>query len=225
MYALLILSLHAFIPTSITFAIIILTTITSIIAFPTNVQSIDSIRNPEWFDKFKFNAFAVFKHKQIHRMVSYGFIHGSWMHLAFNMITLYFFGRNVEEGFQVLFQGFGGFMYIGFYMLAIVVSTIQDLVVHRNHAHYNAVGASGAISAVLFASILFNPSMDLYLYLIPIPITAWIFGILFLVFSVYMARKKIDNIGHTAHFWGAIFGFIFPLLFYPKLLILFFENL
>ena len=209
----------------ITFGIIIITTITSIIAFPSNVQSIESIRNLEWFDKLKFNALAVFKNNEFHRLLSYGFIHGSWMHLAFNMITLYFFGRIVESSFQVLFPNFGGFVYIGFYMLAIVFSTIQDLIVHRNHSYYNAVGASGAISAVLFAAILFAPSKKLYLFLIPIPITAWIFGIFFLIFSVFMARKKMDNIGHTAHFWGAIFGFVFPLLFYPKLLLLFFENI
>lgn len=209
----------------ITFAIMIITIVTSIIAFPRNVQSINSIRKPEWFDKYKFNAVAVFKYKQIYRLLSYGFIHGSWMHLAFNMFTLYFFGGFVESTFQSLFPGFGGFVYILFYLLAIVFSSIQDLIVHRNHSYYNAVGASGAISAVLFAAILFNPSMKLFMFLIPIPITAWVFGILFLIYSVFMAKKQMDNIGHTAHFWGAIFGFVFPLVFYPSLIILFFEKI
>lgn len=209
----------------ITFAIIILTTLTSLIAFPGNVRSIDSIRKPEWFDKFKFNALAVFKYKQIYRIISYGFIHADWMHLLFNMLTLYFFGKVVEDGFAQLFPGFGGLVYVGFYILALVVSSLQDLITHRNHAYYNAVGASGAVSAVLYSAILFYPDMKLYFILIPIPITAWIFGILYLIYSFYMARKKIDNIGHTAHFWGAVFGFVFPILFYPQLIVMFFKAL
>ncbi|MBN2892140.1 MAG: rhomboid family intramembrane serine protease [Bacteroidales bacterium] len=217
--------LEQIIASKITFTIILLTSITSIIAFPPNVRSIESVRKPEWFGRFKFNAFAIFKHKQVYRIVSYGFIHGDWMHLAFNMITLYFFGGLVEQTFELLFGTLGGIVYVGFYVLALVVSSIQDLITHRNHSYYNAVGASGAVSAVLFAAILFQPDMKLFFILIPIPITAWIFGIIYLIYSVVMSRKNLDNIGHTAHFWGAVFGFVFPLFFYPRLIILFFERL
>ena len=209
----------------ITWAIIIFTTVTSLIAFPTNVSSVDSIRNPEWFDKFKFNAVAIFKYKEFHRFISYGFIHASWMHLLFNMFTLYFFGGFVERAFADLFGKFGGLIYLGFYFLALAVSTFSDFIKYRNHSYYNAVGASGAVSAVLFASILFGPNMKISFILIPIPITAWFFGLLFIAYSVFMAKRNKDNIGHSAHLLGALFGFAFPIVFYPQLFSLFLEQI
>ena len=202
----------------ITWSIIIFTSVTSIIAFPLNVKSINSIRRLDWFDKFKFNAYAIFKHKQYHRFFTYGFIHANWWHLFFNMFTLYFFGGFVEQNFAYLFGNYANLLYLTFYILAIGVSTIADFIKYRNQEYYNAVGASGAVSAVLFASILFNPSMKIYFILVPIPITAWLFGLLFIAYSVYMAKRGIDNIGHTAHLWGALFGFLFPLIFKPELL-------
>ena len=118
---------------------------------------------------------------------------------------------------------FGGTIFVAFYIIAIAVSSVFDLIKYRNEPYYNAVGASGAVSAILFAAILFNPDMKLMLILIPIPITAWIFGILYLIYCVYMAKKGTDNIGHNAHFWGAIFGFFLPVILKPSLLIRFFD--
>ncbi len=209
----------------LTYVIIAITSITSIIAFPEQVRSIDSIRRPEWFEKYLFNGLSVVKYKEYYRMISYGFIHANWMHLFFNMLTLYFFGGVVEQVFGMIFPRFGGLMYVLFYIVAIGVSTIHDLIIHKNHSYYNAVGASGAVSAVLFAAILFMPNSKLYLFFIPIPITAWIFGILYLIYSAYMAKKQMDNIGHNAHFWGAVFGFVFPIIIKPQLLLLFFEQI
>lgn len=200
----------------ITMAIIIGTTIISVMSFPLDVQGFDQVRKPEWFDKFKFNASAVAGSGQFYRLFSYGFIHANWMHLAFNMITLYFFGDQVEGTFKQTFPLFGGVFYIVFYVVAIAASSLHDLIKYKNQPYYNAVGASGAVSAVLFASILFNPNMKLMFIFLPIPITAWIFGLLYLGYSVYMARKGTDNIGHNAHFWGAIFGFVVPILIYPE---------
>ncbi len=209
----------------ITFSIIAITSITSIIAFPPNVSSINSIRRPEWFGQYLFNAVAVSKHKQYYRMLSYGFLHANWMHLFFNMFTLYFFAPIVETMFKAMFGRVGGLLFLLFYLSAIVVSTIADLIKYRNNSAYNAIGASGAVSAVLFAAILIYPDMKLMFLLVPIPITAWIFGLLYLGYSYYMAKRNIDNIGHSAHFWGAVYGFFLPILLQPKLLQHFFAAI
>ncbi len=208
-----------------TILIIAITTITSIIAFPPNVPSIDSIRRPEWFNKYLFNAVAVAKYKQYYRMLSYGFLHANWMHLFFNMLTLYFFAPGVETVFREIFGRFGGLLFLIFYLLAIVVSTVADLIKYRNNSSYNAIGASGAVSAVLFAAILIQPTMKIMFIFLPIPISAWFFGILYLGYSYYMSKRNIDNIGHSAHFWGAVFGFFFPIILKPGLIYFFFVQL
>lgn len=204
----------------ITLAIIIGTIVISVKSFPINVEGFDKIRKPEWFDKFKFNASAVAGSGQFYRLFSHAFIHANWAHLAFNMITLFFFGGLVEQTFKAVFPMFGGLIYISFYIVAIAASSLHDLIKYKKQPYYNAVGASGAVSAVLFAAILFNPTMTLRVYF-AIPITAWIFGLLYLAYSVYMARKGADNIGHNAHFWGAVFGFVVPILMYPEFIRMF----
>jgi len=209
----------------ITMMIIIGTIVSSIMAFPHNVQGLDQMRKPEWFDKFKFNATAVAGDGEIYRLFSYGFVHANWMHLAFNMFTLFFFGGLVESTFKYELPMLGGLVYLAFYIVAIGASTIHDLVKYKNQPYYNAVGASGAVSAVVFAAILFQPNMKLMFIFLPIPITAWIFGLLYLAYSVYMAKKGTDNIGHYAHFWGAIFGFVMPIFINPDFLSSFFGVL
>ena len=208
-----------------TIFIIIATVIFSVISFPRNVQSIEAIRKPEWFNKFLFNAYQVIQRKEWYRVFTSGFLHANWMHLAFNMMTLYFFGDIVQAGFVGIFGQAGIVIYLLFYILAIGASSIFDLVKYKNDHSYNAIGASGAVSAVLFAVILFEPKISFFLFFIPIPIPALIFGPLFLIYSQFMAKKKLDNIGHNAHFWGAIFGFFFPLLLRPTLLIDFFDKI
>ena len=147
------------------------------------------------FDALKFNAYAVWHRKQWYRMFSYAFVHGGWGHLFFNMLTLFFFGD----------------------VSAIAVSTVGDLFRYRDVPQYNAVGASGAVSAILFASILFEPKMGIYIYLIPIPVPGFIFAPLYLFYCWYMAKRNADNIGHSAHFWGAVYGFLFPLVCDPTI--------
>ena len=148
----------------------------------------------------------------------YGLVHGGWGHLLFNMLTLYFFGTVVEQYFQVAFGHTPGIiLYVVLYVSAIAVSTIGDLVKYKDAPGYNAVGASGAVSAVLFASILFEPKMGIYIYLIPIPVPGYIFAPLYLLYCWYMAKRNMDNIGHTAHFWGAVYGLVFPLIFRPDI--------
>lgn len=162
----------------------------------------------------KFNAWQVWHRKQWYRMLSYGLVHGGWGHLFFNMLTLYFFGTVVERYFQAAYGDVQGLiLYVVLYVSAIAVSTVGDLVKYKDDYGYNAVGASGAVSAVLFASILFEPKMGIYIYLIPIPVPGYIFAPLYLLYCWWAARKNMDNIGHSAHFWGALYGLVFPLAF------------
>ena len=104
------------------------------------------------------------------------------------------------------------------YVTALAVSTVGDLVKYRDAPGYNALGASGAVSAVLFASILFEPRMGIYIFMVPVPVPGYIFAPLYLLYCWYMARRNQDNIGHTAHFWGAVYGLVFPLLCRPSIL-------
>lgn len=191
-----------------TLIIILLTAAVSILCFQGMLD----------MDALKFNAYDVWHRKQWYRMLSYGLVHGSWGHLFFNMLTLYFFGTVVERYFQAAFGSSDGIaLYVILYVSAIAVSTVGDLVKYRDVRGYNAVGASGAVSAILFASILFEPKMGIYIYLIPIPVPGYIFAPLYLIYCWYMARRNMDNIGHTAHFWGALYGLAFPLVCRPDI--------
>ena len=192
----------------ITIIIIAITSIISILCFSGTLN----------INGFVFNASRVWHAKQRYRMFSYGLVHSGWGHLFFNMLTLYFFGSVVEKYFSLAFgDTLGIILYVVLYVSAIAVSTIGDLIKYRNNPEYNAVGASGAVSAVLFSSILFDPKMGIYIYLIPIPVPGYIFAPLYLLYCWYMARRNMDNIGHTAHFWGAVYGLVFPLLCRPDI--------
>ena len=193
--------------------------ITLIIIIITAAVSILCFRDAIDIDSLKFNAYYTRHKKQWYRLMSYGLVHGSWGHLFFNMLTLYFFGTVVERYFQAAFGHSDGIvLYVILYVSAIAVSTIGDLIKYKDTPGYSAEGASGAVSAVLFASILFEPKMGIYIYLIPIPVPGYIFAPLYLLYCWYMARKNIDNIGHTAHFWGALYGLVFPLICRPDII-------
>ncbi|MBO7070396.1 MAG: rhomboid family intramembrane serine protease [Bacteroidales bacterium] len=193
----------------VTIIIILITALVSILCFSGKLN----------YNALKFNAYDVWHRKQWYRMISYGLVHSGWGHLFFNMLTLYFFGTVVEQYFAAAFGSMPGVvLYVVLYVSAIAVSTIGDLIKYKNSPGYNAVGASGAVSAVLFASILFEPKMGIYIYLIPIPIPGYIFAPLYLLYCWYMAKRNMDNIGHTAHFWGALYGLAFPLVCRPDII-------
>lgn len=197
-------------------AIIVITCLVSILCFTGTLPS----------DRLKFSAYDIWHRKKWYRMLSYGLVHGGWGHLLFNMLTLYFFGEVVEKYFGAAFgETVGVILYVILYVSAIAVSTIGDLVKYRNDPYYSAVGASGAVSAILFASILFEPKMGIYMYFIPIPIPGYIFAPLYLLYCWWAARKNADNIGHSAHFWGAVYGLVFPLLLRPDLIVHFLSRL
>ena len=200
--------------------------VTIIIILVTAIVSVLCFNNLGAANSLKFNAYQIWHQGQWHRMLTYGLVHGGWGHLFFNMLTLYFFGTVVERYFGAAFgSGNGIILYIILYVSAVAVSTIGDLIKYKDDYSYNAVGASGAVSAVLFASILFEPKMGIYIYLIPIPVPGYIFAPLYLLYCWYMARRNMDNIGHSAHFWGALYGLAFPLVLRPDILAHFISSL
>ena len=152
---------------------------------------------------------------QWYRFVTSGFLHADWMHLIFNMFTLYIFGQQiVEPGCEQLS---GKWMYLVLYFGGMVIADIPSYLKHRNDYHYRSLGASGAVSAVVFAGILFYPTMKMGFFFIPPIIPAYIFGPLYLLYCVYAAKQSRDNVNHDAHLWGAFFGLAFPLALHPYL--------
>jgi membrane associated rhomboid family serine protease len=196
----------------ILFGIIILTGFVSYVCF----------QNKTIFRKLEFSPYLVHQRKEVFRFISYGFVHADWAHLLINMFVLYSFGSSVLFFSDFLFLH-SELFFMGLYFGALVMSTLFSYFKHKNNWNYSAVGASGAVSAVVFASILFFPTGSIRLFLIPFDIPAYIFGILYLIYSAVMAKKANDNIGHDAHFFGAVFGIAFPLLFEPRLILHFFN--
>jgi membrane associated rhomboid family serine protease len=198
-----------------------------LIAF-TALISIPAFNNHDWFLKLQFNAYQVVHRRQCYRLLTHGFLHANWMHLIVNMMVLFFFGPHVESYFkQILNPGmvqWHHLLYLLFYFSAIVVASLTSLFRHKDDPWYNAVGASGAVSAVLFTFIFFNPWELLYFYGI-IPVPGIIMGVLYLIYSHYMSRRDSDNVNHDAHISGAVFGFIFPLFINYKLIWYFIDRL
>lgn len=156
---------------------------------------------------------AVERDKEYYRLITYGLIHADGQHLLFNMITLYFFGRSME-GFFAYELGPLGFAI--FYVGGLVVSILPTFLKNRNNSRYQSLGASGAVSAVLFAFILINPWSKIIVFVVPMP--AILYAILYVVYSIYMDRRGDGNINHSAHLWGAAYGIIFTLIMEPKVL-------
>jgi membrane associated rhomboid family serine protease len=191
--------------------------VTSGIIIFTVVASIVGFTNDELFSRLKFNAFDVHHSKQWYRFFSYGFLHANWMHLLINMFVFYSFGSIVEHVYRFYFHEKYILYYLLLYVGGLLLSIIPAFGKHKNDVFYNAVGASGAVSAVIFASILMLPKSPISFFFIPIEIPAWIFGVLYIGYEGYMSRTAKDNIGHDAHFWGAVFGVVFTIALKPWL--------
>jgi membrane associated rhomboid family serine protease len=198
-----------------------------LIAF-TALISITAFSNHEWFAKLQLNPYQVYHRKEIHRLLTHGFLHASWTHLIINMLVLFFFGPVVEKYLQQIldpgFQQWYRLIYLLFYFTGIVVASLISLFRYRDNVWYNAVGASGAVSAVIFFYIFFNPWERLYFYGI-LPVPGIIMGVLYLIYSHYMSRRGTDNVNHEAHMVGALFGFIFPLFINIHLIQYFLDKL
>ncbi|RYF88776.1 MAG: rhomboid family intramembrane serine protease [Chitinophagaceae bacterium] len=146
---------------------------------------------------------------QYYRFLTSGFLHADWMHLFFNMFTLYFFGSNIEKIFAVAGLG-GNASYLALYFLGLIVADLPGYFKHQNDYNYRSLGASGAVSAVVFASIVFSPWSSMYLYG-ALKISATVFAVLYIVYCVYMGKRNSDNVNHDAHLWGAVFGLLFTI--------------
>lgn len=166
---------------------------------------------------------TIFKQKAFYRLLSSGFIHQGFIHLLFNMIALFFFGRNVEHIFRIIFPDFGGAIYVIFYLSAIVVSDLPTLFKQKENPKYFSLGASGGVSAIVFCWILFYPLELIYIYFIPIP--GFILGVLYIIYSYYQSRNAGSRINHDAHLYGAVYGLLFTAIVYPSVIPRFFSEL
>ncbi|MDG1451762.1 MAG: rhomboid family intramembrane serine protease [Polaribacter sp.] len=173
--------------------------------------SMKGFKDHSFFNKYKFQIGSIVSGEKI-RLLSSGFLHADWMHLGFNMYALYLFG-NIVEGFL------GASYFIIIYFGSLFVGGLYSFKYHRDEPYYSAVGASGAVSGVVYSSILLYPGMELFLFFIPIPIPGYIFGVGYLLYSIYGMKKQLGAIGHSAHLGGAIGGFLITLLLHPSLFI------
>ena len=179
---------------SITFLIIAITSVVSILAFSRERLKEDLL----------FWPYLIKRERQYYRIITHGVLHADAMHLIFNMVSFYSFGIALEEYFfPVLFGELARAMLALLYVLGIIASVVPDLIKHQNHSYYRSLGASGAVSAVVFAAITIQPKMPIQFFFIPFPIPGYIFGLAFLVLSATLAKKGGGNIGHNAHFLQA----------------------
>lgn len=181
-----------------------------IIAF-TVYWSYRGFTDPRFAGVYIFSPVHILRDKQYHRLVSSGFLHANWIHLIFNMLSLYSFGANIERG-----AGLGAFLLI--YLGSIVGGNLLSLYLHRHH-DYRALGASGGVCGVIFASIFLFPGGSMVIFPLPIPIPSWLFAILFILVSFFGMRNQWGRIGHDAHLGGAIIGLLITTILYPYIVV------
>ncbi|RYU94701.1 rhomboid family intramembrane serine protease [Emticicia agri] len=198
-----------------TFIIIGITVLVSLAAF--------SNKSLEY--RYILNPYIVHRRKEWWRLLTSGFLHGDFAHLFFNMLSLFLFGLATEARFHEIFGEKAVFFYLLLYLSGIIIANLPDTFSKKNHSGYNALGASGGVSSIVFAFIMFEPTAKMGAYILPPFIPAWIFGLLYLWYSKYMAEKQYDNIGHTAHFWGALWGVIFMILTFPPIIRIFITKI
>jgi membrane associated rhomboid family serine protease len=187
----------------VTLLIIAITCIVSFMAFKNSKLMSDLILWPP----------AIERQREYHRLVTYGFVHADFQHLLFNMLTLFFFGRYMEDFYA---EHLGTLGFLVFYLGGLVVSILPSYLANRNNPVYRSLGASGAVSAVLFAFILMSPWSTILVFVIPLP--AILYAVLYTVYSVTMGRRGGDNVNHSAHLWGAGYGVVFTLVMEPRVL-------
>ncbi len=190
--------------------------------------SYGAFNNRELLYRLIHNPYTTKHQKEYHRLLTSGFIHGSWMHLGVNMFVLWSFGSLLESYFVATsVTGVGILTYLLFYLIALVVSSLPSQIRYNEAPHYNSLGASGAVSAVIFATIILEPIQGgiMFIFLPFFSIPPIIFGVLYLLYESYAARKGGGNINHAAHLWGAIFGAVGMIILRPSLLPRFFNEI
>lgn len=185
-------------------------TYTLLLIIITAVVSVSAFNNNTLYNNLILWPKRMHEPKEYYRLLTSGFIHADWQHLIFNMLTLYFFGRNLEYITSLLNKHV---LFIFLYLTAIIVSSLPSFLKNKNNGYYRSLGASGGVAAVLFSVIYYSPWQKIYIWFLPIP------GILaagaYLFYSAYMSRRGADNINHDAHFWGAVYGFVFAFAIDP----------
>ena len=183
----------------------------TIVIIAANVMvSFKGFNDLSFFEKYKFNIGAIRRGEQI-RMISSGFLHADLTHLFFNMFTLYFFA-------DVVVYALGSINFILIYVASLIVGNLLSFYFHKDEYWYSAIGASGAVTGILYAAILLRPDMSLYMFFVPIPIPGYLFGIGYLLYSIYGMKNRVGNIGHDAHFGGAIGGYFLTIILQPSIL-------
>ncbi len=191
-------------------------TLSLIIIGATCVVSFIAFNNARLLERLILWPPAISRQHQYDRLVTYGLVHASPGHLFVNMFTLFFFSPPIEQAYAIFLGRLG---FVIFYVGALIVSILPTFLANRDNPNYRSLGASGAVSAVVFAFVLLQPWATIYLYFVPVP--AIVYAVLYVVYSIYMDRRSSDNVNHSAHLWGAAFGVSFTLLMNPHLLSLF----
>ena len=163
-----------------------------------------------FFDQYKFQVQRILNGEKL-RMLTSGFLHVDWMHLGFNMYALYLFGK-------VVLLNFGVTYFLLIYLGSLLAGSLYSLQQHKKEVYYSAVGASGAVSGIIFSSIMLYPDMELVMLPIPIPLPGYVFGIGYLLYSIYGMKNQVGNVGHSAHLGGAIGGYVLTLLLRPSVI-------
>ena len=176
----------------------------------TLITSIRAFRDPQLKFQFIFNPYKVMHEPDYKRLVTHGLIHANQAHLAFNMITFFFFAFYFE-------RLIGHWQFAVFYIAALVLSSLTTLFKYKDAPHYNALGASGAVSAIILGVIMFDPTMELYIFF-ALPMPGWLFAILYIGYSHYASQNANDNIGHEAHLWGALSGIVLTMILHPPVI-------
>lgn len=188
--------------------------ITIIIIILTVAASIAAFQSEDLMNKWIMNPYSIKHRNQWYRFITSGFIHANWMHLLFNILVFYSFAPIVKSYYDYNFDNRSTWYFIVLYLGGMFISDLPTYIRHKDHSWYNSLGASGAVSAVLFAYVFLDPLGTIYFYFIPLP--GIIMGVLYLGYSWYMAKQGGDNINHDAHFYGAVFGVVFTLLLKPS---------
>lgn len=194
-------------------------TTTLLIIAVTCIVSFMGFNNPRLIDQVILWPPAV-KRGQYYRLLTHGFIHADGTHLLFNMMTLFFFGRVME---QIYTDVLGPIGFALFYCSAIVMAILPTYLANRDNTMYRSLGASGGVSAVLFAYILVAPWSTIIVWFVPLP--AIIYAVLYVAYSIYMDRARSDNVNHSAHLWGALYGVVFTIAVQPKVIDVFLSQI
>lgn len=187
--------------------------------------SLMGFRDSSLVGKLIHNPYSVVHRKEYYRTLTCGFVHADYMHLFFNMYSLYFFSTTVEAYFDYFFGDNSKLYFMGLYLIGIIFSNIPDIIRFKDKSFYNSLGASGGVSSVVFASIILSPLEKLYIIPIPFEMPRYVYGFLFVAYSFYLDKRQGDNINHMAHLWGGLWGVAFIGIFYPDALKGFFNQI